>query len=116
MGLTAHWSPIFRKFSTEFVYVTVTGDSVTTCDNPAAPAWAAHILKANDKPKKAAERATYVSQVAKEMTTGATFIGVAKSEQEDYAKKVLAYLNPKLGGGLVLPSDWPPSDCTVVTE
>lgn len=112
-------------FSTETVYVTVTGDDggggITVCDGPAAPAWAAHILKANGKPKKQSDAANYVSQVAKRMDTGASFLAVndttlvAKSQQPAYSAAVLAYLNRPgaFNGTLTFPTGWPPpNQCT----
>lgn len=107
-------------FSTEIVYVTVSGDGgqVTVCDGPAAPAWAAHILKSSGKAKKQTDVANYVSQVAKRMDTGASFLPVsgplvAKSNQSAYAIAVRDYLRAFPGlGDVNLPTGWPPNQCT----
>lgn len=102
-------------FSSETVHVRVAGDTanseITVCDGPAAPAWAAHILKTNGKPTKPADQANYISQVAKQMTPGATFGGVAKSNQAAYGEAVRAHLMTKLGP-LSPPANWPANACT----
>jgi hypothetical protein len=83
-------------FSDETIRVTVTGDCegqppVTACAQPAAPAWAAAILKANGiKPKQADN---LISLVAQHMEQGATFDGIAKSEQGAYSQAVYEFLD-----------------------
>jgi hypothetical protein len=114
-------------FSAESIAVNVTGyenacggnGPVTTCSEPAAPAWAAHILKANGKSaswKQGRETFNAVSNVAHEMGPGTDFQGVSKSNQEAYGQAVLDYLNDEGSKytGMSLPGDWPPEDC--VTE
>jgi hypothetical protein len=83
-------------FSDETIQVTVAGDCggqppVTGCAKPAAPAWAAAILKANGiKPK---QTDNLISLVAQHMEQGATFDGIAKSEQGAYAQAVYEFLD-----------------------
>jgi hypothetical protein len=90
------------RFSDETLSVTVAGDchngggDPTVCAEPAAPAWAAAILKANNI--KAKQATNLISEVAKMMTQGATFDGVAKSDQAEYAAKVYTYLDGRTGG------------------
>jgi hypothetical protein len=95
-------------FSDEVINVTVSGDcnggggDITSCAKPAAPAWAAAILKANGvKPKQADN---LISLVAQHMTQGATFDGVAKSDQEAYAEAVYAFLQAKKSGLTIGPA------------
>ena len=79
-------------FNTETIQVTAAGSNPTdpscggpgpnpgTCSEPAAPAWAAALLKASNlKPKP--NGPNYVSLVAQHMTQGAMFDGVPKSDQ-----------------------------------
>lgn len=73
----------------------------STCSEPAAPAWAAALLKAtNLKPKQSATN--FVSLVAAHMTQGAVFDGVPKSDQgpdtgDDYPTAVRSYMINTLG-------------------
>jgi hypothetical protein len=85
-------------FSDDSFTVTVSGTAEncddgggSACAAPAAPAWAAAILKANNL--KAKQATNLVSEVAKMMGQGATFNGVAKSNQEEYAQAVYNYLD-----------------------
>ena len=84
------------------------GGSGTTCDeDPAAPAWAAALLKANGfKAKgKAATADNYVSQVAGAMTNGADFGGFAKNAHPEYEDAVWAYMTGTLGLSLPVGPD-----------
>ena len=58
------------------------GGGSKLCAEPAAPAWAAALLKASTglKPKQSKDAANYISLVAQHMTTGAVFNGYAKSD------------------------------------
>ncbi|MEQ1439685.1 hypothetical protein AAG565_09995 [Fontimonas sp. SYSU GA230001] len=83
------------------ILVTVQGESCgggggnTICAQPAAPAWAAAILQANGiKPKLG--RPNLISEVAQHMTEGATFDGVAKSDQAAYSQAVYDYLKARV--------------------
>jgi hypothetical protein len=101
--------------------VTVTGDGSgggggEVCDaDPAAPAWANAILKANGVKNKTAVKNT-ISSVAQHMTQGAAFSGYAKSDHPDYENAVWEYMK---GLGLNLPvgpsgAQHPGSECTEV--
>lgn len=70
----------------------------SSCDaDPAAPAWAAAILKANGvKPGSAAAR-NYVAQVAGAMTKGAVFATFTKNAHPQYENAVLAFLKTATG-------------------
>lgn len=78
------------------------------CDaDPAAPAWANAILKANDMKNKTTVQNT-ISSVAHQMTQGAVFGGFAKNAHPDYENAVYTYMTKSkaLGGlGLVLPKN-----------
>ncbi len=83
-------------FTEESIAVTVDGNDcenggeLEVCSEPAAPAWANAFLKrTNIKGKQHGE---LVSSVARNMGKGATFEGVAKSQQEAYAQAVLDFL------------------------
>lgn len=79
----------------------------TGCDaNPAAPAWAAALIKGNNlKPK--GNSPNYVSLVAQHMTQGAAFDGFVKNaDNQAYANAVWSYMQTTLG--LTLPKG--PSD------
>lgn len=73
------------------------GGGITTCAQPAAPAWAAAILKANGIKPGSKTSSNLISQVAKRMGNGASFPNgsggwIAKSDQAAYAAAVDAYL------------------------
>jgi hypothetical protein len=76
-------------------------DSVTppppvVCDaDPAAPAWANAILKANNVKNKTTVQNT-ISSVAHHMTQGAMFDGIAKNIHPDYENAVYNYLKDTL--------------------
>ena len=103
-------------------FVVTSGGTNGTCSAPAAPAWAAHILKANVlKPKgKPQPDGNYVAMVADEMGPGTLFQTVPKIDGLAYGTKVRDYLNTKVPtaaqptGGLVLPTGWPPNLCVTV--
>jgi hypothetical protein len=91
----------------------------TTCDaNPAAPAWAAALLKGNGVKSKPNGR-NYVSEVAQHMTQRAEFDGVVKNAPDlAYADAVWSYMTttqllilPK-GPGDVAKPGW---ECTAVS-
>lgn len=127
-------------FSDAYITVTVNGCNggqppVTTCAEPAAPAWANAILKANTTKGKTPGNANTVSQVAAQMLPGAAFPDwraghnpatqhVAKVNQAPYADAVHAYMTaPTSSGGLglVLPkgpalSARPGWTCTTTTS
>ena len=99
------------EFSTETINVSVAastpldptctggggGGGSQLCAEPAAPAWAAALLKAsNMKGKQAKETNNYISSVAHHMTNGAVFDGVAKSDP-DYPASVRSYMVNTLG-------------------
>jgi hypothetical protein len=94
-------------FNTETITVACTGGGgggtgVTTCTEPAAPAWAAALLKATPLKAKAKDLANHISQVAGHMTNGAVFDGVPKSDQGDgtgdeYPIAVRQYMIDELG-------------------
>jgi hypothetical protein len=85
----------------------VTVTAVTTpppvvCDaDPAAPAWANAILKANGIKNKTTMQNT-ISSVAHHMTQGAKFDGVAKSVHPAYENAVYNYMTAATPGGLGL--------------
>jgi hypothetical protein len=107
-------------FTTDIVWVSVSGfgdgGEITVCGRPAAPAWAAHILKGVKK--TAGPKANYISAVAQKMEPGATFRDVngtllAKTTQPAYALAVRDYLRTFTGlEGVNLPTGWPPNDCS----
>jgi hypothetical protein len=70
------------------------GGDFESCAAPAAPAWAAAILKANNV--KAKHATNLISEVAQKMGPGATFthdnVTELKSDQVEYANLVHAYL------------------------
>jgi len=73
------------------------GGGSTLCSEPAAPAWAAALLKASNlKPKQAKEISNYISRVAGHMTQGAVFDGIAKSDGE-YPTAVRSYMMSTFG-------------------
>jgi hypothetical protein len=83
------------------------GGGITTCAQPAAPAWAAAILKANGIKPGSKTSSNLISQVAKRMGNGASFPDgsggwIAKSDQDAYAAAVDAYL----GGLTTLTKHW----------
>jgi len=72
----------------------------TVCDaDPAAPAWAAALLKGNGVKAKDGG-SNYVSSVAKAMGQRATFGGVEKSDHPGYEDAVWEYMKNELGLGL----------------
>ncbi|WP_203337312.1 hypothetical protein [Nocardioides limicola] len=104
------------EFSDGEIRVTVTncdngGGDLEVCAKPAAPAWANAILQAHNGsvPKnqqiKAKAYGDAVSAVAKAMENGATFNGVAKSDQDNYAHEVWEFLEDYTGKSLPHPSD-----------
>ena len=102
-------------FSEDKIVVTVnsncdTGPPITACARPAAPAWAAAILKANAVKPKAADN--LISMVAGHMTQGAAFDGYAKSESPEYEDAVYAFLLANKPGNVSLPKG--PADVKVV--
>jgi hypothetical protein len=92
-------------FSTETIAVSIAGTNPTdpsctsgggggnqVCSEPAAPAWAAALLKATTGLKaKAKDQSNYISQVAQHMTQGAMFDGYAKSS-DSYPGAVRSYM------------------------
>lgn len=77
------------------------------CDaDPAAPAWANAILKANNMKNKTTVQNT-ISSVAHHMTQGAVFDGIVKNAHPDYENAVYHYLTAAApnGLGLVLPKN-----------
>lgn len=73
------------------------GGGTTLCSEPAAPAWAAALLKASSglKPKQAKDAPNYISEVAQHMTNGAVFEGITKSDQggaNAYANAVRSWM------------------------
>jgi hypothetical protein len=97
------------------------------CASPAAPAWAAHILKANGlspqfpvasggpgKGKPAS--INLVAATAHEMgseagAAGTDFAGISKDDRDAYGAAVRDFLEGLTGLDLELPSDWPPDEC-----
>jgi hypothetical protein len=74
------------------------GGGGKVCDaDPAAPAWAAALLKGNGVKAKGPAVANYVSSVAKHMGLRATFDGVEKSDHDDYEYAVWDYMKSELG-------------------
>ena len=98
------------------------GGGSTDCGQPAAPAWATHILKANALKKKtmlSGERTgEYVSSVARTMTQGAVFLGIPKADQGAYSNAVRTFLEAGAGlrplGPLMMPSGTPPWPCQTI--
>lgn len=98
-------------FNTETINVLVAGTSPTDpscaggggggsqlCSEPAAPAWAAALLKASGlKAKQLKESPNYISAVADHMTNGAVFAGVPKTSQDAYANAVRDWMNSRFG-------------------
>ena len=89
---------------------------IEVCEDPAAPAWAAHILQANTIKKKKGKplpNENYVAMVAHEMGPDTDFQGAAKDEHPAYEQKILAYLQTVTGATntLALPTGWPPPEC-----
>lgn len=73
------------------------GGGSQLCAEPAAPAWAAALLKASNlKGKASKETNNYISSVAHHMTNGAVFDNVAKSDP-DYPAAVRSYMVNTLG-------------------
>jgi hypothetical protein len=74
------------------------GGGGTVCDaDPAAPAWAAALLKGNAVKAKGSTLSNYVSSVAKHMGPRAAFDGVDKSDHPDYENAVWDYMKTELG-------------------
>ena len=70
-----------------------TGGGGSGCDaEPAAPAWAAALLKGNNVKAKGTLLGSYISAVAAEMDQRAAFGGVQKIDQADYANAVYAWM------------------------
>ncbi len=68
------------------------------CDaDPAAPAWAAALLKGNGVKAKGKNAPNYVAMVAHEMGQGATFGSFAKSDHPEYEYAVWDYMKAELG-------------------
>jgi hypothetical protein len=100
------------------------------CATPAAPAWAAHILKANGQPlqyaaapaaghgkgKGGPPAVNLVASVAQAMSPGTDFAGVSKDNQAAYGDAVRVYLEGLTGWSLALPADWPPDECEEATN
>jgi hypothetical protein len=105
------------------------------CEAPAAPAWAAHILKANGMSPQFPVSApnagkgkggkpgtiNLVASVAHHMGSGVgeagtDFSGVPKDQQEAYGAAVRSYLESLTGGSLAMPDGWPPAECEPITE
>ena len=89
---------------------------IEVCEDPAAPAWAAHILQTNDVKKKKGKPLpdeNYVAQVAHEMGTTTDFHGIAKTDHPAYEQEVLAYLQTVTGATntLTLPPNPPFPEC-----
>jgi hypothetical protein len=113
-------------FNTETINVFVAGTSPTDpscnggggpgemCSEPAAPAWAAALLKASNL--KAKNIPNYISAVARNMTNGAVFEDVPKSSQDEYANAVRDWLIDEFGLSLATVDDArvirPGWDCT----
>ncbi|MCA1845293.1 MAG: hypothetical protein LC792_19290 [Actinobacteria bacterium] len=73
------------------------------CDaDPAAPAWANAILKANPNMKNKTTVQNTISSVAHHMTQGAMFDGVAKNAHPDYENAVYHYMTTAAPAGLGL--------------
>lgn len=71
------------------VNVTEGGSGGTVCDaDPAAPAWAAAILKASGLKPGAKETTNLISTIAREMTQHADFAGLQKSNHPAYEDAV----------------------------
>ena len=89
----------------------------TYCDDPAAPAWANHILKANQKKKKLSDRTVtnYVAQVAHQMGPGTDFNSITKTTHPDYEQAVELFLEQRMGVTLNPATGWPPLSCTTTT-
>lgn len=74
----------------------------TRCDaDPAAPAWAAALLKGNNVKAKATAYSNYISSVARAMGQGATFQSWEKNAHPAYETAVWNYMKSTLG--LALP-------------
>lgn len=101
------------------------GGIITTCAQPAAPAWAAAILKANGIKPGSKTSSNLISQVAKRMVQGAAFppVGggapIAKANQLAYSHAVDAYvsgltkLTKHVGDDGVARPGW---ECTVTPQ
>lgn len=77
------------------------GGSGTVCDaDPAAPAWAAALLKGNNVKAKGTTYSNYISAVAQHMGPRATFGVYDKPDHEGYENAVWQYMQtlPGLGG------------------
>lgn len=82
------------------VTTTVTPPPPSVCDaDPAAPAWANAILKANGVKNKTTIQNT-ISAVAHHMTQGAMFGGFAKNAHPAYENAVYSYLTAPTPAGL----------------
>ena len=101
-------------FNTETIIVNSAGTTPTdpsctgttpgpgTCSEPAAPAWAAALLKATSLKAKATTIANYISSVAKHMGPGTDFDTIPKSAQgtgtgDQYPTAVRNYMVSSLG-------------------
>ena len=88
------------------------GGGGSVCDaDPAAPAWAAAILKANGMKPNSAGFKNYISQVAGAMTPGAVFGGYAKNDHSRYEDAVLAYLRVATGNPNLVMGSRPGWEC-----
>jgi hypothetical protein len=96
------WSFHEAAFTVNVADASTGGGSGTVCDeDPAAPAWAAAILQANNyKPKRKSDlsAANLISMVAKRMDQEAAFEGEAKNSHPEYENKVFDYLKTLPGG------------------
>lgn len=86
------------------VNVTAGTTGGSRCDaDPAAPAWAAAILKANGVKPGSAGFKNYISEVAGAMTKGAVFGTYVKNAHPQYENAVLTFLKGETGNqGLVM--------------
>lgn len=74
------------------------GGGGTVCDaDPAAPAWAAALLKGNNVKAKGTTLSNYISSVAQHMGTRATFDSAEKSDHPGYETAVWNYMKTTLG-------------------
>jgi hypothetical protein len=101
-----------------------------SCPGPAAPAWAAQILKTNDLspmfraapgPGKGKPGINLVAAVAQKMGSGpgeagTDFAGVPKDQRDAYGAAVRDHLEELTGRQLDLPMDWPSASCEAYDE
>jgi len=98
------------------VNVTAGTTGGSTCDaDPAAPAWAAAILKASGVKPNSGGSKNYIAQVARAMTKGAVFATFAKNAHPQYENAVLAFLKSATGNQGLVMGKRPGGTCTPIS-